>query len=452
MNGKLQLVYSLSFRLKRKSCCSKHSCVNHARARFKSILVSLVLVSLAVIVGGASASAAQTALTYPAGVIPESIATADFNRDGNPDVVVTNYFAVGSITVLLGNGDGTLQEAKTFYLPGNSESPSYLTVGDFNKDGNLDLAVAGVLESVAGSNSGVEILLGNGDGTFQQNAAYAFFPFGYGAASVEAADLNQDSNPDLAVGVTVCTGVCRGAVALLIGHGDGTFHLTSVYDSGGQTRVSLAIADLNDDHHVDIAAVNDDSGDVGILLGNGNGTFQPVVSYPTGANRPNVVGGYSFLVKTGDLTGDGNLDLAVANGCMKNVVQCNGIVSILPGNGDGSFQQPRLYASGGWLSTSVAVADLNADGTLDVAVSNECSNKNCRNGTVGVLLNNSQGTFLQPQRYSSGGWVATSTTLGDFNRDGKPDLAVSNFCADENDCSQGTVRVLLGAGDGTFTQ
>jgi hypothetical protein len=418
----------------------------HFRSHTVRVLLTICGVVLAIALGSSSASA--HGITYPAGVIPESVAVADLNADGSIDVVVTNYYAVGSVSVLLGNGDGTLDPVVTYYLPGNAGNPSYVVLEDLNKDSTPDLAVAGELCSSTGCRAGVIVLLGNGDGTFQWSASYAYSS-GSPAASVAVADFDKDGNRDLAVAVNVCAGTCTGGVALLIGDGLGGFHWGGSYSAGGP-RASLAVGDFNKDGKVDLAAAS--GADVRILSGNSDGTFQLTATYPTGAYRPAVWGDYSYLVAVGDTNGDGNLDLTISNGCAKSINQCNGIVASLNGNGDGSFQAAEVFPSGGWLSMAVALGDFDSNGILDVAVANQCANKQCHNGTVGVLLRNGPGSGEGPTRYSSGGWVATSVAVGDFNRDGQSDLAVANFCANENDCSRGTVGVLLGNGDGTFTR
>ena len=379
---------------------------------------------------------------YGAGIIPESIKATDLNRDGNLDIVVTNYFAVGSVSVLLGNGDGTLGSAATYYLPGNAENPSYVAVNDIDKDMKPDLIVAGDLCSSFGCSAGVIVLRGNGNGTFQWVSSYAF-PSSH-AASIAVADFDQDSNDDVAVGLG------NGRIAFLQGNGLGAFQAAGSYDSGSVGAISVALGDFNKDGRVDVAATGDGDGVMGILSGNGDGTFQLVGTYSTEAHRPGIWGGYSFLVAVGDIDADSNLDLVTANGCAQSITQCNGVVAALRGNGNGTFQQAKQYSSGGWLSTSVALGDFDADGAMDVAVSNECSNKQCRYGTVGVLLGDRVRLLQDPKRYSSGGWVATSVTVGDFNEDGRLDLVAANFCAAENDCASGTVRVLIGNGDGTF--
>jgi hypothetical protein len=409
----------------------------------------VAILCLALIAGVTeSAVAGQNPPTYPAGLLPESIRVVDLNGDGNPDVVVTNFLSIGSLSVLMGNGDGTFQPAATFFLPG--ENPSYVVAGDFNKDGRPDLAVAGQLCLPSGCNASVTILLGNGDGTFQPGASYSQPSNGFGAASVAVGDFDRDGNPDMAVGVTLCSGTCTGAVAVLMGDGHGAFHWGAIHDSGGGLRASVAVGDLNKDGKLDLVAVNDVGGEVGVLIGNGDGTFQLTATYTTGAHRPEVLGGYSFLVALGKTTAGGDLDLVVANGCAKSITQCNGTVAVLRGNGDATFREARVYPSGGWLSTSVAIGDFNSDGLADVAVSNECSNKHCDHGTVGVLIADRTGTLWEPDRYSSGGWVATSMAVGDLNRDGKLDLVAANLCPSESECSHGTVAVLLGNGDGTF--
>jgi hypothetical protein len=165
-------------------------------------------------------------------------------------------------------------------------------------------------------------------------------------------------------------------------------------------------------------AVADNGGGVSVLLGNGDGTFQPAVSYAAGS--------IPWSVAVGDFNGDGKLDLAVANAGSDNV-------SVLLGNGDGTFQPAVNYAAG-VSPNSVAVGDFNGDGKLDLALADN-------GGGVSVLLGNGDGTF-QPAVSYAAGTFPYSVAVGDFNGDGKLDLAVAD--------NGGGVSVLLGNGDGTF--
>jgi hypothetical protein len=185
----------------------------------------------------------------------------------------------------------------------------------------------------------------------------------------------------------------------------------------GTNPDSAAVGDFNGDGKLDLAVANEGSDNVSILLGNGDGTFQAAVDYGAGTDPDSVA--------VGDFRGNGKLDLVVANYYSNNV-------SILLGNGDGTFQAAVNY--GVSAPTSVAVGDFNGDGKLDLAVANVFS--------VSVLLGNGDGTFQAAVNYGAGAepaWVA----VGDFNGDGKLDLAVANVAT-------GNVSVLLGNGDGTF--
>ncbi len=190
-------------------------------------------------------------------------------------------------------------------------------------------------------------------------------------------------------------------------------------------------------------------GVVSVLLSNGDGTFGAPVSYDSGGVR-------AFSVAVGDVNGDGKLDLVVANGCGSddNCNQGDGFVGVLLGNGDGTFQQPTSYDSGGFSAQSVALADTNGDGRLDIVVANECADQDCATGSVGVLLGVGDGTFKAALPYISYGYFAASVVVADVNGDGKPDLVVANQCGNSDfNCSDGTegaVGVLLGNGDGTF--
>jgi hypothetical protein len=370
----------------------------------------------------------QAPRTFSAGPFPASVAVGDFNGDGNLDLAVTNAFAsTGTVSVLLGNGDGTFHAARTFPTGSNPQS---VVVGDFNGDGVPDLAVAdkGIQSYV---DSGVSVLLGNGDGSFQ---APRIFPAGSDPQSLAVGDFNGDGIPDLAVANEGMPPYYPdGSVSVLLGNGDGSFRAARTFTSGARPE-SVAVGDFNEDGHLDLAVANFTSSNVSVLLGNGDGSFPAAPSY---AARPN-----PDSVAVGDFNGDGILDLAVAD--YGNQFG-GGVVSVLLGNGDGSFQAARTFAAG-LGPRSLAVGDFNGDGLLDLAVVGY--GLQCYFGcygvdeTVRVLLGNGDGTF-QPARSFPVAGGPNSVAVGDFNGDGTPDLAVAN-------ASSNSVSVLLGNGDGSF--
>jgi Bacterial Ig-like domain (group 3)/FG-GAP-like repeat len=394
----------------------------------------------------------RAAVTYDSGASHAvSVAVGDVNGDGKPDLLVANYCvsnsncATGSVGVLLGEGDGRFRAAVT-YSSGGYEAQS-VAVEDVNADGKLDLLVANVICAPSGCATGsAGVLLGNGDGTFQPAVTYD--SGGFSAESVAVEDVNGDGKPDLLVANT-CVGNggfdCQtGSVGVLLGNGDGTFQTPVRYVSGGTGASSVFVKDVNGDGNPDLLVANACGnngnfgcmiGSVGVLLGNGNGTFHAAVNYTSGGYEP-----YSVAVK--DVNGDGNPDLLVANRCVDNS-NCNGVVGVRLGNGDGTFQPVVTYDSGGYEAQSVAVADVNGDGKPDLVVANVCADSNCTSGgVVGVLLGNGDGTFQAAISYDSGGLVAESVAVADVNGDGKPDLLVAN--------GNGSVGILLGNGDGGF--
>jgi hypothetical protein len=331
----------------------------------------------------------QSAVGYDSGGWqPASIAVADLNGDGIPDLVVADSNS-DTVGVLLGNGDGTFRPAVTYGSGGGG--PWSVVVADVNGDGKLDILVANHSSCHACTDEGlVGVLLGNGDGTFQPAVTYG--SGGYYAYSVAVSDLNGDGKLDLAVTNACgaddnCSG--NGSVAVLLGNGDGTFQAAVNYGPGGQgpNFGSLAIADVNGDGKPDLLVANENCpnsatcglGAVGVLLGNGDGTFQPAVSYGSGAYR-------AISVAVADVNGDGKADLVVTNLCFYSGSDCpyyeTGIVGVLLGNGDGTFQSAQISNSGGKGATGVAAADVNGDGRPDLLVVNLA-------GSVGVLLNNS---------------------------------------------------------------
>jgi len=378
-----------------------------------------------------------------------SVAVADVNGDGKPDLLVANQCAVSgpcgggdtgeaTVGVLLGNGDGTFQSV-VIYGSGGIAAHA-ISVADLNGDGKPDIVVANqCADETCSGETPIGVLLGNGDGTFQNAATYD--AGGFTGISVAIADVNGDGIPDLlAANEFISYSDCsNGVIGVLLGNGDGTFQPAVTYSSGGYGLQSVTVADVNGDGRPDLVVANFSGPAVGVLLGNGDGTFQPVVTYESGGSTPHAVA-------VADVNGDGKPDLLVTNQCCE-IGTGNGTVGVLLGNGDGTFQSAITYGAGGVGSYSTAVADLNGDGVLDLVVASEsCNKKNkkeCgRNGAVGVLLGNGDGTFQPAVAFGSGGSVAWSVAVADVNGDGKLDVAVANDW-NGGDGTVGAVGVLL---------
>jgi hypothetical protein len=339
-------------------------------------------------------------------VNPRSVAVGEFNGDGLPDLATANSALNGTVSVLLGNGNGTFQAARNFAA---GSYPFAVTVGDVNGDGLQDLAAANER-----SNS-VSVLLGNGDGTFQ---AARDFVVGSIPLSVAVGEFNGDGRPDLAV-----ANRDTNNVSLLLGNGDGTFQAARNF-AVGNGPYSVVVGEFNGDGRADLATANLRGSTVSVLLGNGDGTFQTARDITVGSNP--------YCLVVGEFNGDGHVDLAVADSAELGGTPA---VSVLLGNGDGSFQAARNFAAGS-VPMSVAVADVNGDGRSDLAVTNAYS----RN--VSVLLGNGDGSF-QAARHFAVGAFPTSVALGEFNGDGRIDFAVANR-------DGWNISVRLGNGDGSF--
>ncbi len=281
----------------------------------------------------------------------------DFNGDGRTDLAVTNE-TDNTVSVLLGNGDGTFQPQVTYAVGGN---PDAIVAGDFNGDGRTDLAVVNLgsfdanFNLIPGSCS-VSVLLGNGDGTFQPQVTYAV---GQGPASIATGDFTGDGRTDLAV-----ANAGDNTVSVLLGNGDGTFQSQVTY-AVGQDPWAIVAGDFTGDGHTDLA-VADAGNTVSVLLGNGDGTFQPQVTYAVG-NDP-------WAIVAGDFTCDGHTDLAVAN-------IGDNTVSVLLGNGDGTFSDPGKVALSA--HSSPILADVNGGGTPDALVLDSAGDILYRQGVPG---------------------------------------------------------------------
>lgn len=369
-------------------------------------------------------------ISFPGAI---TVTAGDFNGDGKLDlaVVAQGQGSSDTVTILLGNGDGTFQSPGLVTSLGGLIGAWQAAAGDFNKDGHLDLAIStrNELGSTASGND-VIVLLGKGDGTFQPTLTTLALPAaGYGVA---VADFNNDGNLDL-----VATTPNDGGISVFLGNGAGTFtpvnnplSLTlptaSAVIPGFATPSSVAVGDLNGDGKLDVIVAMggvSDAASVGVLLGNGDGTLGPQVLYGT---APSVAS-----LALGDFNGDGKLDWVVTtNGSIDTA-------TVALGRGDGTFQAARIFIAGN-APVAPAFADFNGDGILDAVVANSPDND------ISILLGNGDGTFKPPMNMPFSG-IPGLVVTGDFNNDGKQDFAVRNGFGNPS-----TVDVYLGNGDGTF--
>jgi len=356
-----------------------------------------VLILTAFAASAVAAPIFAPAVSYETGPRPNWVAVGDLNGDGKPDLVTANS-VVNTVSILLGNGDGTFAPKVDRSV---TQWPEFVLLADLNRDGKLDLVVTGENPDTL-----VSVLLGNGDGTFGPVLDLK----GVRPSSVAVADLDADGKPDLAV-----THPGPDGVAVMPGNGDGTFgsfvdHVDQT-NSGGPT--SVAVGDVNADGHPDLVTANN-SAIVAVLLGDGIGGFGPWSPYVTGSNPSQVA--------IGDLNGDGKLDLVVADHYIP-------VVSVLLGNGDGTFGPSGCNRLGGTCATSydggqdpisVAIGDLDVDGKPDIAVASSGSD------AVSVLPGNGDGTFGPRTGYPVGSFPA-SVAIADVDRDGRPDIVVANY-------------------------
>jgi len=341
----------------------------------------------------------------------------DFNNDGKLDLAFGADTATDLVEadqklfacIELGNGDGSFQSPAC--TPGNVSA-----IGDFNGDGKLDVVA---LNYNDGTNS-VSVYLGNGDGTLQSPIKS---PAGTGPLSVNVGDVNGDGKLDLIVRNQPLSGG-NNFISILIGNGDGTFQAPVQYSPSPATFLqSMLVGDFNRDGNIDIVFTDGGSQHPAIYFaaGNGDGSFQPaVVAHALTPNEP------TNLVTAADLHGTGTLDLVGTENPPNDSLN-----AIFSGNGDGTFQAPVEYSFGNIFGDNgAAVDDVNADGKLDLVIFQGATTAPPPTpsyiSTVGYQLGNGNGTFQTPVDLTTPTPppISVGVVTGDFNGDGKVDMAV----------------------------
>ncbi|CAF1065961.1 unnamed protein product [Rotaria sordida] len=406
-------------------------------------------------------------ITYFTGYdsFPHFIAIDDLNNDHNLDIVVANY-GTNNVGVFLGYGNGNFTP-QIIYSTSPQSGPYSIVVNDFNKDGQLDIAVAN-----SGKNN-VGIFLGYRNGTFTSQTTYSISP-GSRPQSIIVGDFNQDNELDIAVSNHDTNNIC-----VLVGYGNGSFAIPTMhstdtdsipfamtvgdFDNNNQSDIAVAnfgtnnilmligyvlmqsksptaystgigslpyhitIGDINNDTNLDLVVANSGTGTLGIFLGYGNGSFQEQITYPSTKNA-----GVRGLILS-DLDEDHQLDIVVANSNDETL-------GILYGYGNGSFTSVVTYFTGSPSSPRwITINDFNNDNHLDIVFTDQVS------GYIGIFLGYGNRTFGNLMRFFFGHKSQLfGIAAGDFNHDDNLDVAVADY-------GTGNIGIFLGSGNGSFT-
>jgi hypothetical protein len=362
---------------------------------------------------GNGSFASPSTYSTGSGSIPQSVSVGDFNNDKRLDIAVADS-GTDSVLALLRYDPGAFGN-QTVYLTGTYSQPMSVAVGDFNNDSQLDFVV------VNGGSDNIGVFRGLGNGTFSSQTTYSTGSGSYPFCTA-VADFNKDSHLD----IVVCN-YWGSTIGIFLGFGNGTFSSQTTYSTGNNSGpISIAVGDFNNDSRLDIVVANHLNYNIGIFLGYGNGTFSRQVTFSTGTNS------YPISVAVADFNNDSRLDIVVADFWADRI-------DLFFGYGDGTFSDVITYSTGSYSGpVSVVVGDFNNDTQLDVAVTNSNTDN------IGVFFGNGNGTFSSQTTFSTGnGSRSYSMAIGDFNNDNQLDIAIANL-------GNNNFGVLLGCVNGTF--
>jgi hypothetical protein len=371
--------------------------------RLDLLTIDLVSANLFRNEGGGRFSAAQPLAKGSPGL--GTAVLGDFNKDGKIDIAVLGFPEVGpnSFFLLLNNGDGTFEATTPITT---EDSANIILAGDFTGSGNSDVAVLG---------ASIEVFPGTGAGGF---GTPQFTALSEAAADAVAADFNGDHKLDIAFGT-----VNNNSIYIYSGNGDGTFRAGATVSIAGRGYASgLVAADVNGDGQIDLLAGVGTS--VAVLIGNGDGTFLTPVTYALPREAASI-----FFA---DVNHDGKPDLVV--GCSDYNKPAGGAVSVLYGNGDGTFQ-PAISSLTGTDANTIVAGDYNGDGRVDVAFTQTAT-------TTVVAFGTGGGRFEQAATYRAE-TVPVQVFAGNFLATGAADIVSA---------ANNSIEIFPSKGDGTFGQ
>ena len=350
---------------------------------------------------------------------PKSIVAGDLNSDGRTDVVIANPGS-NDFAVFLAF-DYISFTNHLINVPGMISMPFFIITNDFNNDHLLDIAIVNIHSATLG------IYLGYGNGTFSDQITYSTGPSS-SPFSLASGDLNDDNCIDVVVANTDSS-----TISIFFGYCNGSFQSPISYSTGSSTEpYSVAVADFNQDHHLDIVVTvggNVDEHKIWVFLGSGDGSFRGVIGYSMN-NQTNPV-----WVAVDDVNKDAIPDIVVANKFTDNVC-------ILFGYGNGSFGHGMtLFTGDDSGPTSIALGDLNGDDAIDIVVASHYSN------TILLFFGDGNGSFFSPKTYvadSNADLVAV--IVSDINNDTILDILVCDYNRIDS-----SFAILYGFGDGNFT-